>query len=710
MKTTKQILNEFNISRQTLMNWINCKEISTPNKDWRGWYTWSEQNIEEIQKNIAKKNESKSKLSNAKFDDELNIYNRRYLGSKKRLLSFIEEVVDNHTTNVNTVADVFGGTGVVSDLFRSKGKKIIINDILKSNYITYFTWFSNETVNENKIRKYLNILNSLEGKDNYVSDNFGDKYFTMDNAKKIGSIREYIETIKDLNNREKAFLLTSLICAIDKVANTVGHYETYRKNMDMRKDLYLKMPKINFNRDNEIYCEDANYLVREITSDLCYIDTPYNSRQYGDAYHLLENIIEWKKPPVTGVAMKMIDRSKTKSNYSTNKAPETFADLIENINSRYILVSYNNMAKKGNGRSNAKISNEEIIETLKKRGKVKIFETTFQAFTTGKSSIDNHKEILYLCEVSKNKIKNQQSLKYIPSAINYTGSKYKLLNQIIPLFPKNYSNFVDLFAGGASVAINTNPKNKILINDNIKPLINLYRYLSVTEYNSVIEDINKLISEYGLTQSSIYGYDYYQANSSKGLASYNKNSYIKLRRDYNNGEFYGNALENIALYLLIVFGFNNQIRFNKNGEYNLPVGKRDFNKKMKKKLKNFMKILQEKDIIFSSDDFRDIITLSNDTFIYADPPYSITSATYTENSGWNSKDDADLFEYLDKCHEHGIKFALSNVVQHKGKINEKLLTWAQKYNIHYLNFNYNNSNYQSTAKSQITHEVLITNY
>ena len=136
MKTTKQILNEFNISRQTLMNWINCKEISTPNKDWRGWYTWSEQNIEEIQKNIAKKNESKSKLANAKFDDELNIYNRRYLGSKKRLLSFIEEVVDNHTTNVNTVSDVFGGTGVVSDLFRSKGKKIIINDILKSNFFS----------------------------------------------------------------------------------------------------------------------------------------------------------------------------------------------------------------------------------------------------------------------------------------------------------------------------------------------------------------------------------------------------------------------------------------------------------------------------------------------------------------------------------------------------------------------------------------------
>lgn len=710
MKTTKQILNEFNISRQTLMNWINTKVINTPSKDWRGWYTWSEKNVKELEKLMLDKRENNAKVSQRNFDGELNIYNRRYLGSKKRLLSFIEEVVYKNTNNINTVADVFGGTGVVSDLFRNKGNKIIINDILQSNYVTYLTWFSNDPVDEDKIRRYIDYLNTLEPIDNYVSDNFGDMYFSIDNAKKIGTIREAIENLEDLNGREKAFLLTSLIYAMDKVANTVGHYDAYRKTMDMTKELYLKMPVVNFNRDNDIYCKDANQLVKEISADLIYIDTPYNSRQYGDAYHLLENIIEWKKPLVTGVAKKMIDRSKTKSNYSTSKAPEAFEDLIKNIKARYILVSYNNMAKKGNGRSNAKISNEEIIQTLEKKGKVKVFETSFQAYTTGKSVIDDHKEILYLCEVSQKEIKNKQKSHYTPSAINYTGSKYRLLDQIIPLFPKEYNNFIDLFAGGSSVAINTNPKNKILINDNIKPLISLYRYLSITEYDSVIKDINSLIDDYGLSRSSKYGYSHYHANSSKGLAEYNKDGYLRLRSDYNGGKFHGNALENIVLYLLTVFGFNNQIRFNKNGGYNLPVGKRDFNDKMKEKLKQFMKALHEKDIIFSSDEFRDVIPLSNDTFLYADPPYSITSATYTENSSWGTKDDTDLFEYLDKCHENGIKFALSNVAQHKGTVNEELLKWAQKYNIHYLDFNYNNSNYQSTAKSKITHEVLITNY
>ncbi|PTJ28477.1 DNA adenine methylase, partial [Staphylococcus simulans] len=115
MKTTKQILNEFNISRQTLMNWINTKVINTPIKDWRGWYTWSEKNVKELEKLMLDKRENNAKVSQRNFDGELNIYNRRYLGSKKRLLSFIEEVVYKNTNNINTVADVFGGTGVVSD-------------------------------------------------------------------------------------------------------------------------------------------------------------------------------------------------------------------------------------------------------------------------------------------------------------------------------------------------------------------------------------------------------------------------------------------------------------------------------------------------------------------------------------------------------------------------------------------------------------------
>ena len=153
------------------------------------------------------------------------------------------------------------------------------------------------------------------------------------------------------------------------------------------------------NQSNKIYNMDANKLVKSINPDLVYIDTPYNSRQYGDAYHLLENLAEWKKPEVFGVAKKMKDRSKTKSKYCTVKATETFNDLIDNINSKFILVSYNNMFKKGAGRSNAKISQEEILEILSNKGDVEVFSSTYKPFTTGKSNISNHEELLYFCEV-----------------------------------------------------------------------------------------------------------------------------------------------------------------------------------------------------------------------------------------------------------------------------------------------------------------------
>lgn len=708
MKTTKEILDIYEISRQTLNNWLAKGLISKPNKDWRGWNVWTDNQILEINTFLKNKSDSINDLPTL---GTVNINNRRYLGSKKRLLYFIEDIVKENTKDVYSIADIFGGTGVVADLFRQQGKKIIINDILTSNYTTYQTWFGNETVNKEKIKYWLEYLNQLETHENYVSENFGDKYFSLENAKKIGSIREKIEEINDLNEREKSFLLTSLIYAMDKVANTVGHYDAYRKKMDMHNSLELKMPDINFNRDNEIYQKDANELVREIKADLVYIDTPYNSRQYGDAYHLLENIIEWKKPDLSGVAMKMVDRSKTKSHYSTSKAPIAFTDLINNIKAKYILVSYNNMANKGNGRSNAKISNEEIIEILKTKGKVKVFETNFQPYSTGKSSIENHKELLYLCEVPTSDLKKgKKTEEYVTSAINYTGSKFKLLPQIMPHLPRDYDNFIDLFAGGASVGINSNPNNKVVINDKINPLINLYRYLFITDTSIVLDQINQIIIDYKFSLTSEYGYKYYGADSSGGLGKINKESYLKMRADYNSGEFTGSPQENIILYLLTVYGFNNQIRFNKHGEFNLPVGKRDFNSRMKIKLVNFMSKIKSKDIIFTSNDFKEVTPFSSNDVVYADPPYSISTATYTENNSWSLQDDLELYNYLDKCHENGVKFVLSNVSQHKGIVNENLLEWSKKYKTQFLNFNYNNSNYQSTAKNKITHEVLITNY
>jgi len=151
------------------------------------------------------------------------------------------------------------------------------------------------------------------------------------------------------------------------------------------------------NPKNRCYNEDANELVKRISADLIYVDPPYNSRQYCDTYHLLENVALWKKPEVFGVARKM-NRSAMKSCYCTQSAAEVFEQLVLNIKAKYILLSYNNMSNKGNIRSNAKITDDDIIRILSSKGEVKVFSENYKAFTTGKSSIEDNKERLFLCK------------------------------------------------------------------------------------------------------------------------------------------------------------------------------------------------------------------------------------------------------------------------------------------------------------------------
>lgn len=176
----------------------------------------------------------------------------------------------------------------------------------------------------------------------------------------------------------------SLIYAMDKIANTCGHYDAYIQGAVFDRHLALSIPSVNAlnNPLNQCHNEDANELVKHIYADLVYIDPPYNSRQYCDAYHLLENVARWEKPAVYGVAKKM-DRTAMKSKYCTSSAETVFQDLIGSINARYILFSYNNMSNKGNNRSNAKISDKAIFEILGKKGKVKVFEERCKAFSAG---------------------------------------------------------------------------------------------------------------------------------------------------------------------------------------------------------------------------------------------------------------------------------------------------------------------------------------
>ena len=169
------------------------------------------------------------------------------------------------------------------------------------------------------------------------------------------------------------------------------------------------------------------------------------------------------------------------------------------------------------------------------------------------------------------------------------------------------------------------------------------------------------------------------------------------------------------LFTLIVFAFNNQIRFNEKREFNLPVGKRDFNNNMRNKVRHFAEAIKNPHIELSSNDFRRIPFdgLSEHSLIYADPPYLITCATYNENNGWNARLEKQLLTYLDRANDRGIKFALSNVLKNGDKENTILTEWLERnpmYIRHDLNYNYSNSSYHKKDRSKHSTEVLITNF
>lgn len=277
---------------------------------------------------------------------------------------------------------------------------------------------------------------------------------------------------------------------------------------------------------------------------------------------------------------------------------------------------------------------------------------------------------------------------YIESPIVYAGSKRRLLPQIMPLFPNEINTFVDLFCGNATVSANVKA-NKVYANDNNDKLIGILRAFQQQNPDDVIDRIEKLIQQFGLETN-------------------NKESFVAFREHYNQSSTH----DPIELYTLMMFAYNHQMRFNKKGQFNLPVGNRGCTSN--KNIPQFSNAIS--DIVLSQKDFRelDVANLGYGDFVYADPPYLISTAVYNERNryagGLSESEDSDLFHLLDELNQNKVKFALSNVFYHKGKENKTLVNWAKNYNTHYLNFDYNNSSYNRKNTDRKTVEVLITNY
>lgn len=303
----------------------------------------------------------------------------------------------------------------------------------------------------------------------------------------------------------------------------------------------------------------------------------------------------------------------------------------------------------------------------------------------------------------------------IASPLNYTGNKSRLLSQIIPLFPKNIDRFIDLCCGGASVGINADAK-KIICVDSNPYVINLLQTLYKTEEKEILTKLDGIISHFNLSDSFHKGYSYYKnfVIGNNGLKAFNKIQYANLRDFYNTHKFRTKKEKSLFLFALISYCFNNDIRFNSKGMFNMPVGKTDFNASIRKKLNSFKIGLRKKHIRFYHADFSVIKEFKPTTkdFIYVDPPYLITDAVYNENGGWNEECEKELLEILLDLHKQGIKFALSNVLQKKGQTNYILKQWIKenKFNMAFLDYHYRSSSYNKKERNSKEQEILVYNY
>lgn len=639
----------------------------------------------------------------------------RFIGCKNNLMDNISELVEKECKNSSSFCDIFSGTGTVGYYFKDK-YKIISNDLLYFSYciqrgiigVNKKLDFSNLSFikdKNNRVQAVINYLNNLN-----ITDYKGKKiitskyspvgermYLTENNALKIDYMRETIEKWyieKLINEDEYYYLIACMIQEVPSVSNISGTYGAYLKSWDNRafKEYTIYPLDIKINEyKNEVYNEDGVELLKKISGDILYVDPPYNARQYLPNYHVLETVAKYDDPEVSGITgVRKYDNQKSAWCLKT-KVAEEFEKLLSNAKFKYIILSYN---------SEGLMDKSLIEELMKKYGKADTFKLIEIPYRRFRSRSANAKhgvtEYLFFIEkevvkIDKNKTKNEKK-DYIKSPLNYTGGKYKILDNIFELVPNDVECFYDILGGGFNVGINANSK-KVVYNDLNIYLKDLFIYFKNTKIEKLLEEINKIIKKYDLSLE-------------------NREGYNQLREDYNKEP------SAIKLFVLTCYAFNHQIRFNNSHEFNTPFGKdrSSYNQSIENNLIKFVKKLQSIDCEIMATDFRDFkkIKYNSNDLVYCDPPYLITNGSYNDgNRGfkdWGIKEEQDLLDYLDYLNDNNIKFILSNVLYHKGLENELLIKWSKKYNIHYVDKNYYNCNYHLKYKDTKTIEVLITNF
>lgn len=614
----------------------------------------------------------------------------RYLGNKTNLLCFIEKIINKYNIEGETFADLFAGTCSVGDYFKNR-YNIIANDYMYfSKVIASAKLLNTKTPEFKKFKKKYGCspfdwLNAqvYTGQDNYfVLHNYsplGERmYFTEENAMKIDGIRLDIEDLyknATIKYNEYMFLLASLIESALRVSNTSGTYQAYFKFWESRAKKNLILEPLLFDesaeiKENQLYNEDTNKLVRKISGDIAYIDPPYTTTQYANSYHVLETIARYDYPQIFGKTGRRQNREL--SNYSNKKlALYEFEDLFRQLHFKHILVSYSNQSI---------IPINELVSLAKKfavNGVVHVEKYSYREYSTNNSSHKGNGEAL-----EETILYFEKDLTINKSPLNYSGSKDALVNDIIKTLPKHIDTFVDAMGGAFNVGANIVAMNKVIYNEYNQFIFDIIKMLIDTPKEEMHQKIVQVVNHYGLTKS-------------------NKESYLALREHYNK------VPSSLELFVLQIYAFQNMIRYNSDLKMNTPVGNNEYGEGIKNRVYSFRTKTNLVELNNDSYENLELQSFSKDTVFYFDPPYYITTAEYNDGkrgmTGWSIEQESALLKYLSDLDKSGYKFILSNVLIHKGRSHNLLQKWINEHK-------YNVTEIGKTGIKYPRTEVVITNF
>lgn len=586
----------------------------------------------------------------------------RYLGNKDSIIHEIKSLLeDKQILNENlTFFDAFCGTGSVADSFKNY-YDIIINDNLEWSVV-----YAKGRVNSSKCKferlgfdpiEYFNSNDNVEYGfiyENYSPGGSERMYFTANNAARIDYFRQTIENWKNnnlLTDDEYCYLLACLIESVSDVSNTAGVYGAYLKKWDnraLKPIVFDRVDSKNVQPKSFISFNDKiENIIDDVECDILYLDPPYTQNQYGTQYHLLETLIKDDSPSISKITGSR-STSPMRSDWSKEyKVHILFDKILAKTKAKYIVFSYS---------IDGFMSKDFIEASMKRYGKPETYECrkiSYKKYQNWKSKkFNEHFEYLFYIE------KKPESEVVYESPLNYTGSKSKIIKEIKMHAPLEFDKFIDIFGGGFNVGINFDSETVI--------------------YN----DINYLVEEIirSFKENDTYKYIQYMKRTINKfkLDKGNKEAYIEARNYYNT--LPKNKRDPKLLFTIILYGFQQQIRFNSKHEFNNPVGVRWFNDKILEKMISFSRKIQEKEYIFMSKEYIDMSEyIDENTFVYMDPPYKLTTGSYNDGkrgfNGWDDQLEQEMFEFADRLNFLRIPFMLSYVLEHNGKKNLELESW-----------------------------------